>query len=166
MKVIMRVLFLVFTVRFACVEACAQGAWNIDYIPLRSVGRSLVGREIRIDFKSDTKDNAEGRINIRKMLSHRDTVMLRMADGPVKFVECWKIYADHGVLADQTLESIERAPGGLKTIIQKMIVRSTTQSSLTVEVTMRSVNDVDDGEVLQEITIDKSVIKGVLLSID
>jgi len=155
-------LFVAITNMFS-VNAHGQGGWNIKYLPVDSINESLLGREVRIDFKSNPSDRIKGRvINIRKMLANRDTVNIEIAGHLMQFVENWKIYIDLGSFADQTLESVKDKNNGTELIIREMFIRGIGKSSVTLEIYTYHSNDFDRSEV-QEIIIEKSLIKGILV---
>ncbi len=147
---------------FFCSNAVGQGAWNLKYLPLDSLNGSFIGRELRIDFKSKATRKAKyPERNIRKIFSKRDTVTLNLSDQAIQFVENWKIYVDHAVLSDQTLQSLGVSDGE-QLVIREMFVRAVSKSSITVEVyTYRPGSN--ERLSVQQINVDKSLIAGVLV---
>jgi hypothetical protein len=143
-------------------NAVGQGAWNLKYLSLDSLNESFIGKELRIDFKSKVKHKSKQTDrNIRKIFSKRDTVTLNLSNQAIRFVENWKIYADHGVVSDQTLQSVGGSDSE-QLVIKEMFVRAVLKSSITVEVyTYRP----GSKELLsvQEINVDKSLIAGVIV---
>src|SRR5262245_29122634 len=112
----------------------AQGAWNIKYVPTSSVDSTFIGKEIRFDFKKDVADSIQrdGKpISGRNMLSKEDTVKLVIGDDTTRFVEEWKIYADHGVISEQLLQCIE--PGQDEVWIKEFYIKSMSRLYFTVE---------------------------------
>lgn len=137
----------------------AQGAWDIEYLPTDSINDSFVGKEVRIDFKSKPSERIKRKTNLRKLLSHRDTVDL-MIDGKSRiFLEKWKIYVDHGVLADQTLESLDED----KLVIREVFIRAINKGYITVQMDCYRLND--SRKNTYDVTIDKSRILGVFFAL-
>lgn len=143
-------------------DGFGQGAWDMEYLPLDSLNDSFIGRELRIDFKSGEtiKTRPNGR-NVRSFFAKCDTVTLKLSGQSLRFVETWKIYVDHGTLADQTLRSVDGNKGE-QLIIIEMIVRAISKSFLTVEAyTYRTGDKARSGS--QEINIDKTLIDGIIV---
>ena len=143
-------------------NALGQGAWNLKYLPVDSLNDSFNGKELRIDFKSKTAHKSKHpEKNIRKIFSKNDTVTLNLSNEAIQFVENWKVYVDHGVLSDQTLQSVGGS-NNEKLVIGEMFVRAITKSSISVEVYTYRLGSKDRLSV-QEIKIDRSLIAGVLV---
>lgn len=99
-------LFLICILLHYCTIGFCQGSWNIKYVPINNVDSFLIGKEVRIDFKKSSKDNFEGKfktLNIRELLMINDSIKINFQDKLMNFREDWKIFADHGVLKDQSL---------------------------------------------------------------
>lgn len=152
---------LSFVIFVYCISTYSQGAWDINYVPINSLNTTFIGKEIRIDFKASNIDSVSGVVKllaIRKLLSTKDTVSLSIDSKLIKFVERWKIYVDHGVLADQYLESVEDSM-----YIRRMFLESINEDSLVLQA-MVCLPD-SKSEMKEKILISKSVIKGLLFSI-
>ena len=131
MKIIHRIILTVIISSFFSLNALAQGAWNIKYLPTDSVKESLIGKAVRVDFKAKPSDRIEGKVSVRRMLIRRDTVSLSIDGVSRRFIENWAIYVDSGVLGDQTLTSIGK---GEKIVIKEMFMRAIGSSSITLQV--------------------------------
>jgi hypothetical protein len=149
---------------FMCAEGCAQGGWSMKYLPVDSVKESLIGSEVRVDFKTSQQEKAPGARNIRAVFYKRDTVVLVVGGRPRRFVERWKIYVDSGVLSDQALQTVDG--DGETLIIREMVLRAVEKSSLTVTATVylsSPDNTVKDRE--EEVRLEKSGITGIILEL-
>jgi hypothetical protein len=86
---------------------------------------------------------------------------LNLSDQAIRFAENWKIYADHGVVSDQTLQSVGGSDSE-QLVIKEMFVRAVLKSSITVEVyTYRP--GIKERLSAQEINVDKSLIAGIIV---
>lgn len=158
MKVMHRIL-LVVLLMLVNMFVVAQGAWDLKYLPTDSVNNSFVGKEVRIDFKSKPSERLGRKTNLRKLLSHSDTVDF-MIDGKSRpFLERWKVYVDHGVLADQTLEGLDE--GGL--VIREVFIRAINRDFITVQINCYRLNG--SAKSVYEVIIAKSQILGVLVAL-
>lgn len=148
---------------FSCLSVVAQGSWDLKYFPLDSLNDSFIGKELRIDFKSGiTAESEFFDSNVRTIFLRRDTVALRLFDQVIRFVENWKIYADHGALSDQTLRSV----GGSEheqIIIKEIFARAIDGYLLTVDVYIYRPGS-NERVGAREIKIDRSLIAGVIVS--
>jgi len=147
----------------------SQGAWDIKYMPISSITKSLIGKEVRIDFKAFSNDTISKVVNvfeIRKLLSTNDTINLKIDSTKIIFVESWKIYVDDGSLKNQILLSAD----GKKTTIKEIYLISIDDLTLTFEIIIyqlehcNTINNKKELQKKQKITIDKSNIKGLLVS--
>jgi|GEM_PF-1468990 len=146
------------------ISVYSQGAWDINYISLGALSTSFIGKEIRIDFKAFNADTMSGEVKalgIRKLLSTKDTVSLSINDKSVEFIEHWKFYVDHGVLADHYLESVTKEVKK-RIYIKGMFLESINDDSLILQAIVCDPNS--KSEVKQKMVISKSVIKGLLVS--
>src|SRR5687768_1541104 len=78
-------------------SAFSQGSWDIDYLPIDSINNSFIGKEIRLDFKSnrvDTLDKAIDVFLIRRLLLNKDTISLTIDGKRYKVKENWIFYVD------------------------------------------------------------------------
>ncbi|SHG62977.1 hypothetical protein SAMN04488109_1148 [Chryseolinea serpens] len=157
MKINYKTVLLVVISNFFALNALAQGAWNIKYLPIDSVKESLVGKAVRVDFKAKPSDRIEGKVSVRRMLIRRDTVSLSIDGVSRRFIENWAIYVDSGVLGDQTLTSIDKSK---KIIIKEMFMQAIGSSSITLQVFVYASGETN--KEVKEITIDKKVIQGIL----
>lgn len=144
-------------------SAFAQGAWDIRYIPFDSLSPALIGKEVRIDFKTSVTDTLHGEVKaleIRKLLSIEDTISLVLAGESIKFKESWKLYVDHGVLGEQTLERVGTT-GDERIYISEMYLVATDATTLILEVVVCN----PSGKSKESITVNKSDVKGFLLRV-
>ncbi|MBA3986166.1 MAG: hypothetical protein H0X63_06270 [Flavobacteriales bacterium] len=140
-------------------SAFSQGFWNIEYIPIDSLNLSLIGKEVRLDFKTSITDTIQGKVSgIRYLLLKKDTVSIVLGGKFLIFRENWKVYIDHGLLQEQTLESIENN-GDERIILREMYLVSIDEATLTLEVIVYN----SYGKNKESIIITKSDVKGVLL---
>lgn len=152
------ILFLIFFNIYAF--SYSQGGWDLGYIPLDSINKSWISKEVRIDFKSTRNDNVKGLVktfDIRKLLSNKDTVTLNIGSKFVKFIEDWKIRVDQGLLKDQYLKSVEEK----ECLIDKIIIEEINNSTIVVKLNFYNLNKCNY-DCVQNVTIDKSLIKGFL----
>jgi hypothetical protein len=159
----MSIALLILPGLFFCNHVLGQGSWNMQYIPIDSLDESFVGKELRIDFKPKEMGEANyPNRNIRMILSRRDTVTLNLANQAVRFAENWKIHVDHGVLSDQTLQTIN-GRNREQLIIREMFVLAVSHSIITVQVYIYPLGSNERARI-QEINIDKSLIAGVIIA--
>src|SRR5690606_38032213 len=142
----------------------AQGEWDMKYAPIDSVNNTWIGKEIRIDFKTSQDDVIIGNVSlfeIRKLLSKKDTVTLKVDEREIDFIEDWKFYVDHGVLSDQTLKATSEEQS-----INELFIESVNDSTIIVKMNFYKPEKCkSSGMVLSDsktITVDKKIIKGVL----
>src|SRR5262245_34731946 len=112
----------------------AQGAWNINYLPVKSIDSTFIGKEVRLDFRRNSSDTLTGPIKpfeARKLLSTSDTVKLEIGKDSMRFVETWKIYVDHGVVSEQFLQCIEE--GQSEVWIKELYLKSVTRLFFTFD---------------------------------
>ena len=141
----------------------SQGAWDIKYISLDSLSPKLIGKEVKIDFKTSVTDTLQGEVkalDIRKLLSKKDTVSLVLGGELVKFKESWKLYVDHGALREQTLERVETT-GDERIYISEMYLVSIDEATLTLEMIVCKAS----GKNKESVIVNKSDVKGFLLRI-
>ncbi|MFD2919039.1 hypothetical protein ACFS6H_04895 [Terrimonas rubra] len=158
-KTVFSIVFLIYSI-----SAYSQGTWDINYISIKALNASFIGKEIRIDFKASNNDTLSGEIKtlgIRRLLSKKDSVSLNVNNKSVEFIEHWKLHVDHGVLADQYLESVTNEVKE-KIFIKEMFLESINDDSLIVQAMVCMSNS--KSEVKERIVISKSVIKGLLVS--
>jgi hypothetical protein len=157
-----RILLILFGWLFICSNGFGQGGWNMKYLPLDSLHESFTGKELRIDFKSKgMREVKYPERNIRRIFYKLDTVTLNLSDQAIRFAENWKIHPDHGVLSDQTLQSVSGSDGE-QLVIREMFIRLVSKSSITIEAyTYRPGSNERLG--VYEINIDKSLIAGVIV---
>lgn len=145
-----------------CEFVCAQGGWNINYTPLNLIDLSLVGKEVRFDFKQSSVDTLLSskvtKLHIRDLLLRQDSVELTVLEKRIYFIERWELYSDQGFVQDQYLESSGDS-GIPQSIIRKMILKSISDKNIYVE------TDYIQNQKTQkvEVEIDKRVVKGVLV---
>ena len=142
----------------------AQGVWDIRYTPIDSVNNNWIGREIRIDFKSFEYDTISGDVSlfkIRKLLSKKDIITLKIDDRKVKLIEDWKFYVDHGTINEQTLKELTE-----KQSINEIFIVSVNDSALVVKMNFYKIENFKPSKMLLSddkiVTIPKEFIKGVL----
>jgi hypothetical protein len=148
----------------------SQGVWTIGYIPVDSLKNDFLGKEIRIDFKSSEVDILKDKINVRRLLSKKDTVSLKLNNQIVQFIENWNIYVDHGSITDQTLESVGGI--GIKRMqIKEMFIEAINKTTLdiVVEIFFLEEKDISNPNKIRHekhnIVVDKSLLKGILFRI-
>ena len=147
--------------------AFAQGAWDIMYYPADSLSPSLIGKNIRLDFKSSPSDaiNKKRPLNVRQLLSSRDTVVLTIDNRKVKFIESWTLYVDHGVVRDQTLRS-SKLEFEKEMLIKEMYLKAIDESTVTLEMYFYYCDSPQVLQSKQDVVIEKSTIKGILVELD
>jgi hypothetical protein len=158
-----RIVFII-TILICSISAYSQGTWDINYISIGALNTSFVGKEVRIDFKAFNVDTVSGEVKalaIRRLLSKKDTVSLSVNNKSVKFIEHWKLHVDHGVLADQYLESVTKEVKK-KIYIKGMFLESINDDNLILQAMVCMPNS--KSEVKERIVISKSIIKGLLVS--
>ncbi|MCS6822735.1 MAG: hypothetical protein NZ529_00455 [Cytophagaceae bacterium] len=156
---IVLILFLI----IGSTNTLAQGSWDIGYIPRAYLSPELIGKEVRIDFKTSATDAINDEVNVlavRKLLSIEDTISLVLSGEKAQFKESWKLYVDHGVLVEQTLEKVgnveyERA------YIREMYLVSIDEATLTLEVMVYK----RSGKCKVSITVNIADVKGLLVRI-
>ncbi len=139
----------------------SQGAWDIEYSPIQSVNDSLIGKEIRLDFRTNLADTIKGNVSvlsIRNLLSKKgDIVWLNIAEKSIQFIEDWKIHVDYGTIKDQTLISLDK-----KIIINEMFLKRINDTSIIIEANVMTNRKSPQSNHNEVIKIDKSLIKGIL----
>jgi hypothetical protein len=108
----------------------AQSAWDIGYIAGDSINSVHVGREVRIDFKSQYKAE-EGRF-YRRFLSRQDTGMLVINNENISMLEVRKIYPDWGLYREQYLESVNFVIPGIKIRVGSSILKQVSSDSILI----------------------------------
>ncbi len=139
--------------------AFAQGAWELGYTPIDSISESWIGKEVRIDFKSDSNDVINGIVStfdIRKLLSNKDKITLKIKNTSVEFIEDWKLYADQGLLKDQYLKVLNEE----NCLIDKVIIEKTYSSKIVVKINFQDSKKCNYS--CNNIVIEKNLIKGLL----
>ena len=155
------ILILIF---FSCLlnaGSFAQGAWNIHYLPTRSIDSTFIGKEVRLDFKRNNSDTIAGPVkslDIRGLLSTKDTVKLEIGKDSMRFVETWKIYVDHGVVSEQFLQCLEE--GQSEVWIKELYLKSVTRLFFTFDAVIFR----ERSQEKRQIWIPKSKVKGVLIA--
>uniref|UniRef100_UPI004049CA71 hypothetical protein n=1 Tax=Flavobacterium sp. TaxID=239 RepID=UPI004049CA71 len=157
----MKAFILIFFLFNSFSAVFAQGVWNIKYISIDSLNTKLVGKEVRLDFKTSEYDTLNKDFDIRYVLSKNDTVTLEVDGQNIELIEDWKFYVDHGVLKDQTLQ--------IKTkhqVIREQFIESINDATIVVKMNFyKPANCKTQKMTLSEsklVTIDKKLIKGVL----
>lgn len=150
------------------IRAFSQGSCDVKYISLDSLNTSFIGKQIRIDFKSSEFDTLQGEVNvldIRKMLSSRDTVNLEIGNKSIRFTEKWKVYVDHLALSEQCLESVGKHEKQ-KIRIKEMFLESLNDSSVVLRILFSdSPNQNKKQNKKEKMVIKKSAIKGILVNV-
>ena len=140
----------------------AQGAWNINYIPTRSIDSTFIGKEVRLDFKRNSSDTLSGPVKslgIRNLLSTKDTVKLEIGKDSMRFVEVWKIHVDHGVVSEQFLQCLEE--GQSEVWIRELYLKSVTRLFFTFDAVIFR----ERSQEKRQIWIPKAKVKGVLVAV-
>lgn len=142
--------------------AFSQGGWNMKYIPISSIDTTYLGKEIRIDFKANELDTINGEVKIleiRRLLSNRDSVQLSVNGKEINFIEIWRLYVDQGILREQSLESINNN----RIQIKEIVLKSINDLTLTFEISIYD-NKCNPSVMKENIIIKKSKIKGFLVN--
>lgn len=159
--IIYKILIFTFIVSFNVSNALCQGGWFIRYLSIDSLKySSIIGKEIRIDFKSSVNDISSGNVEplyIRNLLRCKDTVSLSINGRLVKFSEDWKLYLDLGTLKEQSLKSTN-SKATLR--VREMFLESVNDLSLTI---IAFVYDSSGQMIRERISVRKSLIKGILM---
>ncbi|MEK7224538.1 MAG: hypothetical protein AAB221_02510 [Bacteroidota bacterium] len=108
--------------------AFSQGAWDIDYLPIDSVSSKDIGKEFRLDLK--TNNPIKQFNSIRARLSMFDTGFIYINDTSVELRENWKIYVDHGVCSEQFLVSVKEISPGIKLYLGNSVIKDITIDSI------------------------------------
>lgn len=85
-------------------RAIAQGGVDIEYFSIDSITNSLIGKEIRIDFKSLEKEELSYPASTFSTI-FGDTFSLKIKDQTVIFTEKWVYYIDEKLLRNQSCRS-------------------------------------------------------------
>lgn len=162
-RLLARGLTACFIVVLSVAQAFGQGSWDMLYLPLDSINSSLLGKEVRVDFKQSELDNYSKRTHVRRLLSKRDTVSIQISEKNYLFVEQWKFYVDHGVLKEQTLGCVDEK-WQADIYIKEVYLKGITDQFFNLEVKLYS-KESSSPKSLEKITIPKSQVKGVLIRI-
>ena len=87
------ILFLLLVVTICCK---AQGGWDIAYIHIDSLDMKIIGKDIKLDFKSDHTINEKPHRNLMTLIGIEDTITISLNNKEVKLIEIREIYADWG----------------------------------------------------------------------
>lgn len=141
----------------------AQGGWNIQYFPITILPSDIIGKEVRIDFKSNSSSNTttlQDSSDIRAYFSSEDTVSFSVNDKEILFKESWKIYPDQGFLNEQSLKIIdsETFPNGN---IKEMYITKFDDVNIFLEIKLYYSNQV----MTSTIVLEKSKVLGILTKI-
>lgn len=117
-------------------RAIAQGGVDIEYFSIDSITNSLIGKEIRIDFKSLEKEELSYPASTFSTI-FGDTFSLKIKDQTVIFTEKWVYYIDEKLLRNQSCRS-----RNLHSDIQihEMTIEHMNDTSITVKA---AIYDVD-----------------------
>ena len=151
----------------------SQGSWDIDYFVIDSLNNSFIGKVIRLDFKSndaDTLDSVVDAFLVRKLLSNKDTITLKIEGKYYSVKENWKVYVDHGSLQDQTLESVDKSVKH-RIVIKDMVLVSVDDSAIVINAIIHSSETgkrTNKGRRPKEcqIRVDKTRVKGFLIDLE
>lgn len=159
---ILKATYILTSLVFISHPAFSQGSWDIDYIKIYDLDESYIGQQIRPDFRSNESDTLSGEIIIRKLLSEKSILSVEVDGKKVEFQEKWIIYPDHGNLYDQYLESTnQNEVGEIK--IQDIFLESISKNEVSVQANFFYL---DTGKsILNRLTFDKKMLKGVLIGI-
>ena len=153
---------ILFVLVVNCFSIFAQGGCNIKYIPIDLLDIDLIGREIRLDFKSTDLDTIKEKPNIlelRSLFSTRDTASIIIGNKTETFIENWELRVDECILSKQTLN------GGYlknKKQIREVFLVSYDDKSLEVKIRIYVQDKLNSGYEEKTIKILKSKIKGIV----
>lgn len=164
-------LFILIFTLYIFSNSFAQSTWNLKYLPLNSLDKSFLKKEIRLDFKGQENHEigiTENSQDIIPLLHAKDTIQLFINQKKFDFVENWSIYDYHGVLQQQTLLYTENKYHSGRIQIKEMTLKDIHKNDLVVKCKLYfySSRGVLRKTEEQEISINKSFIKGFLISID
>ncbi len=94
---------------------------------------------LRLDFKSGSLDTLKGKVEfleIRSLLSTKETVFISSNNKIYHFIENWKLYPDHGVLRDQKLYTFDS-----NLIVEEIIMESILDTVILVTMKFYKQND-------------------------
>ena len=145
-----------------------QGAWNIGQIDVDSLSDSFIGKEIRINFKSQKELMISTPSPIkwaRSFERSEDTVKLKLSLGEIAFKENWRTWCDHGVLNEQSLISIGK---GTKWIIGSMQLQGITSDAILVTAQLNEIKTRGkfSNQLEESISIKKDLIRSILYDSD
>jgi hypothetical protein len=155
----------------ACEVSQAQGGWDIRYVSSDVIDSSMLGKEVRIDFRrsaEDTVSHSEPPLwEVHGLLFQEDTVELMIGTERMLFAERWDLHVDMGYVSYQYLESV--SPAGR--IIGGMTLLRIEQDSLHVEADVRIDDEQSDPGVpgvnkTVEIAIGRAAVKGIVFKKD
>ena len=138
----------------------------MKYIPISAIDTTYLDKEIRIDFKANELDSIKGEVKIleiRKLLSKKDSVRLNVNGEEIKFIESWRLYVDQGILREQSLESLNNDNGKKRIQIKEIILKSINDSTFTFEISIYY-DKCNSSVMKKNITIEKLKIKGFLVN--
>ncbi len=156
-KMDLRLMTVIFLMLFNF--AFSQGGWDIKYIPAIMIDKSLIGKEIRIDFKDSTNDSLFGskisKLKIRDLLSSESKINLFIFKKTLTFKENWNFYVDQGFLKDQLLVSTSNPYNK----ISQIYIEDIDKDNFYLKARYR----VNKSEENIKLKIKKKLIKGVLV---
>ena len=123
----MRIAILLATLLVITVDLFSQGGVDVKYIPIDSIGTSILGQRIKIDFKSTTKGTKEYLIQKARI---RDTVKITIDGKLIEIIEHKGTGADHWYFEKEYLESFDYNPSKILRINEIEVLEIRTNSIL------------------------------------
>ena len=140
----------------------SYGTWDIKYVKGEEIDSTFLGKEVRIDFKSNEDDSLSDKTIVRRLLAESSVVKILINNVDIEFREVWKLYPDHGVLNEQMLESVGSNDRGIIQI-KGIYLNDINDNSLILKANVFFVND---GKFSYKmIDIDRKDIKGILVKL-
>ncbi|MEM6299534.1 MAG: hypothetical protein AAF740_12675 [Bacteroidota bacterium] len=84
----------------------AQGGWDISYIPIDSINQSIIGKDVKLDFRGESDESEVIPKFLMGFISKEDSVKLSIKGRECVFREKREIYDDQGFYDEQYLECL------------------------------------------------------------
>lgn len=146
---------------FLCNSSVGQIRWDMEYLSIESVGKNLISKEIRIDFRKSVNDTLNSKnINIRGLIGikKQDTIALPINNYKKLFKEAWNHYPDKGLLREQYLQQVNDE----KIIIKEIYLIAVDEENIKIEMWLYQNNTFFEKIIID---IPKSLIKGIIARI-
>lgn len=155
------ILLIVLMTPYPWERVFSQGGWDIGYVPIQVVDSTLIGQDIRIDFKQSSDDTITdleiSRLDIRELLITSDTITLSILGKNFEFVEEWELYDDEALIRHQTLKSLDSLDGS-PLIIWEVVLEQVTDEYVYVGASIIRNKNIR----VIELVLDRTRIKGLL----